>query len=153
MLVFSANQSFAQWGTPDVVETLTDQTRQVELKVKKETFIPNIQGYACPLPAINIPSYQIWDAKLRHNQTFSFGVVGFGLRINDPNMQFCMGWPSPEQVFGVPMNEGDIINLEVRVVRDIVEFDNNGTITTYLRETITSELGGHYLMSDSFVAL
>ncbi len=153
MFVFFANQSHAQWGIPDVVETISDQTRSVELKVAESTFIPNIQGYACALPAINIPFYQIWDAKLRHNQTYAFGVNGYGLRIQDPNMQFCVGWPSPEQVFGVPMNEGDIINLEVRVVREIVEYKVNGENTTYLRETITSELGGHTLFSDALVAL
>ncbi len=137
----------------EVVQTLLDETHETTLRVKEDTFIPNIMGYACPVPAINLDRYQAWHRALNHRRGGDFGVKVFALRIKDPNMQFC-GWPSATKVFGEDFKVGAEFRISIRTVREIVKFTNhNGEESTLLRETISSSLNDKELFSEARVAL
>ncbi|NQY99413.1 MAG: hypothetical protein HRT45_01940 [Bdellovibrionales bacterium] len=126
---------------PEVVQVLHDSSQEIDLEIKESTFIPNILGYACPLPALNLEKWQVWGTRLRHNLNNGFMVTGIGLPIHDPNHRFCTGWPSAEEVFGPEFQVGNTIKVQVRIVRELVEWvDHNDVVQMGLRETVSTML-------------
>ena len=159
ILVFgllSLNMTFAQdfgSGNEVVLEVLVDNTHKTTLIVDEATFIPNIMGYACPVPAINLGRHNSWERALRHNRFAGFGVTTFALQIKDPNMRFCE-WPNATEVFGEDFKVGAEIKMEIRTLREIVKVtDHSGTERTILRETISSSLNNKELFSQARVDL
>jgi hypothetical protein len=137
----------------ELLEVLLDKTHTTILRVEKDTFIPNIMGYACPVPAINLSRHNVWNRALRHNQYASFGVKSFALQIKDPNMRFC-DWPSAASVFGEEFKAGAEVKLEIRTIRELIKLiDHAGVERTILRETISSSLNNKELFSKAQVDL
>lgn len=150
---FFSLPAFAQVKEPEVLEVLFERDFSVSIELKPEVFIPNIQGYACAWPAIDVPSRRLWDMKLFHEMGGGFGVKGTGLAIKNPDMQHC-GWPSPEEVFGSAWVEGAMAQLPVKIKREIVlSEDWNGRKQKMLRETIEASLGKVEVFSEAFVSL
>jgi hypothetical protein len=136
-----------------VLETISDSSHETTLTVREDSFIPNIMGYACPVPAINFDKYLIWDRALNHNQFADFGVRIFALKIKDPNMQFCH-YPTALEVFGEDFIVGAEFKLTIRTVRQIIKvIRRDGSERKILRETISSELGGIALFSKAQLEL
>lgn len=159
LLVLATSIANADPNPPEVIEVLHDQTSEVSLEVAENTFIWNIQGYACPWPGIQIPQWQIWGTALRHRMGGGFMVDGksIALGIVDPNQEFCQGGDdvTPEKVFGISLVPGEKHKLMIRVVRDIVLLSNwdNTKKTKVLRETITTQLGQREIYSEATVSL
>ena len=149
-------QAWSQPTPPEVVKVISEQTRDIEFEVTQGTFIPNIQGYACAWPAIDIPLWRVdWYVKLQHSMGGGFMVDGLGLAVKDLDMQFC-GWPnSPKDVFGADLIVGEKIKLSLKIVRDIVNVHSwdGKTKTLTLRETVTSKFGNQEIYSEAMVAL
>lgn len=136
-----------------VLEVLLDTSQSTVLKIEKDTFIPNIMGYACPVPAINLNRHNVWERALRHNKFAGFGVRSFALQIKDPNMRFC-DWPIATEVFGENFIVGAEVKLEIRTLRELVKFtDHTGAERVILRETISSSLNNKELFSQARVEL
>lgn len=149
--VLSLNTAFAE--REETVQVIFDRTQEAKLTVAADTFIPNIQGYACPVPAINLERWQVWNRSLNHNGFGGFGVKVFALKIKNPNMQFCH-WPTAVEVFGEEFVLGAEFKLTIRTVRELVTFtDHNGDERTVLRETISSSLNDKELISQASVEL
>ena len=109
-------------------------------------------GYACPVPALNLERYSVWNRSLNHSNN-AFGVRIFALRIKDPNMRFC-AWPNAIEVFGEDFKVGNDIKLSINVKRMIVMVTlHDGTEQKILREVITSKLNGKDLISSASVTL
>ncbi len=145
-------QSF-NFANEEVLEVLLDTSHSTVLKIEKDTFIPNIMGYACPVPAINLNRHNVWERALRHNQFAGFGVKSFALQIKDPNMRFC-DWPVSTEVFGEDFIVGAEVKLEIRTLRELIKFtDHAGMERTILRETISSSLNNKELFSQARVEL
>lgn len=137
----------------EVVSTIFERSQSTKLVIEEETFIPNILGYACPVPAINLKKYHVWSMALSHGRFGNFGVKEFALRVKNPNMRFC-NWPVATGVFGPDFIVGAEMSLDILVKRDIIKVDNHdGTFTKYLREDISSELNGILLHSRALVEL
>ena len=129
-----------------------DRSNDTALTIKSDTFIPNIMGYACPVPAINLEKHSVWNRALNHNLP-NFGVRTFALKIKDPNMRFC-DWPSATEIFGEEFVVGAEIKLSIRVKRSIgIIVQHDGKEIQVLREVITSELNGKKLISTATVNL
>lgn len=151
---FSLNSIFAQVFNTDLEpqEVIFENTQQVTLLVKEDTYIPNIQGYACPVPAINLERYHVWDRRLNHN-IGGFMVKNFALSVVNPNMQFC-GQPSATNVFGTDFIKGAKFIMDITTKREIFHNTrNDGKIEKVLVETITSNLNGINLISSAFLSL
>ena len=149
--VLSLNTAFA--GQEETVQIIFDRTQETKLTVTADTFIPNIQGYACPVPAINLDRWHAWNRSLNHSGFGAFGVKVFALKIKNPDMQFC-NWPSATEVFGEDFIVGAEFKLTIRTVRELVTFtDHNGDERTNLRETISSSLNDKELIYQASVEL
>ena len=154
-LMLLSPQAWSQPTPPEVVRVISEQTRDIEVEVTERTFVPNIQGYACAWPAIDIPLWQVdWHVKLKHSIGGGFMVEGLGLAIRNLDMQFC-SWPTPKEVFGMDLIVGEKIKLHLKIVRDIVNVHSwdGKTKTLTLRETISSKLGTQEIYSEALVAL
>ncbi len=155
LTLLSLNTVFAQVFNTDseVKEVLFERTQEVTVEINESTFIPNIQGYACPVPAINLERYHTWNRSLNHNSFGGFMVKVFALRVANPNMQFC-NWPSATEVFGSGFVVGAKIALEITTKREIIHNTrNDGQVEKVLVETISSELAGVDLISIARVSL
>jgi hypothetical protein len=153
--LLSLNTAYAQVFDVDseVVEVLLEGTKEVTLEVNKDTFIPNVQGYACAVPAINLEPYHTRGRALNHNSRRGFMVKTFALVVGNPNMQFC-GWSSATEVFGSEFVVGAKITLSITTKREIVHNTrNDGRVQKVLVETISSELNGIELISVARVSL
>ena len=139
------------WGDTTVVKTLFEQEREAEMTIVEGTFIPNIQGYACAVPAINLPNHMTWNIALRHNP-HGFMVKNIALAVTDPNMQFC-AWSDQQTVFGPQFKNGNKIKMNLKIVRELVEIDNGQTIQQAVRETVSSEVNGRALSSVAMLGL
>lgn len=141
------------WQSEGVPQVIFDESHDVTLRVEEDTFIPNIMGYACPVPAINLNRWQSWHRELNHRGSGDFGVKTFALRIQNPNMQFCH-WPNAQEIFGEDFVVGAEFKMTINTRREIVEVtDHNGKKLTILREIISASLNGKDLFSQAFVSL
>jgi len=146
-------QSFPQGESEEVVELVFEELAESNLIIREDTFIPNIMGYACPVPAINLERHTVWNRALNHRGFGDFGVRVFALRIKDPNMRFC-SFPKAVEVFGEEFKVGAKFKLEIHIKREILKVTtHDGVIHKVLQETISSELAGKELISRARVLL
>ena len=159
VMLLSTQGAMAQFGgqIPEehtVEQVLVKQTNQRSLKIEADSFIPNIMGYACPVPAINVPKWFVWGLALSHNQGGDFGVKEAALRIDKPDMRFCHFPSSPQEIFGEEYQVGSTVELSVTLTRSIVTFVGWDQKTHRgIHETLTTELFGQKLISQGFVSL
>lgn len=126
-----------------VIKTLLDETHTATLRVNENTFIPNIQGYACAVPAINVDRWIMRNSRIRRSSYADFMVNFAALTIHNPNMQFCSGWVTAQQLFGEEFKIGAQFELEIHTLRQIVETEDwNGNPITKVIETVSTELNG-----------
>lgn len=130
-------------------KVLQDKTYVTQLLIHDTTFIPNIMGYACPLPAVNIEPENVLPA-LNHRRIFDFGVTFFALRFKDPNMRFCEPFPNAQKIFGDDFKVGATLPLHVHKVLKVVE-ESSGE--SFMIETIEATLNGVKLDSSVIVSL
>ncbi len=148
---------FAQFGGFDpedfeVEKVLFERVTKQRLKILEDTFIPNIQGYACPVPAINL-NYIPWDVRLKHNPAINFAVTTIGLHIKNPNMQFC-NWPDPKEIFGEEFEIGNELELELLVKRERGILDSKWSDSKeVVVETVSTVLLGRELISVAILDL
>ena len=153
-MLFAGSTRAQDENQVEVVRVLLDETNTYTLEIEADTFIPNIQGYACPVPAINIPRYFMYNARLRPTRNLDFGVKEEALSIKNPNMRFCRGMPTAQTVFGEAFKIGKNLPLKLRFLREIVEFvDHEGKTQTMLRESVTTHFLGQDLVSHGEVLL
>lgn len=120
-----------------VLEVLYEKTTKATLVIKTDTFIPNIMGHACPVPAINFEKYHADDRKLAHNK-ISFGVNIFALEIKHPDMRFC-DRPTATDIFGPDFKLGNKISFSITTKREILIIGHfDGNFHKLLVKTITS---------------
>lgn len=118
------------------------------MRIDEATFIWNIQGYACPVPAINLSRIP-WGVDLRHNKFLSFGVTGMGLTISNPNMQFCGMGDTAESIFG----EEYQIGVEVTLPIKIQKFTYSQGEKKFLNEYVEAELFGVKISSSATIEI
>lgn len=137
-----------------LVKTIYDRTQETTLQIEADTFIENIRGYACPLPAINFKRWHAYAKALEHNKYGDFRVKNWAMALKDPNERFCNFWPDAEQLFGSGFRVGADFKLSIRVQRVIYlrALDGNQT-ELILKETISTELNGVDLISEAEVSL
>jgi hypothetical protein len=129
-----------------VIKTLLDQTHTATLTIEKDTFIPNIMGYGCPVAAINVDRFFFYFSRVRRTLYSDFGVKEEALTIHNPSGRFCTGWASAGKIFGPEYVFGKQVQLEVRTVREIVETEDfNGNTYTKIKEVVSTELFGEKL--------
>ena len=132
-----------------VIKTIQDSSSTRIIKIEENTFIPNIAGYACPVPAINVKKFIFYSAGLKHNRFRNFGVNEYALEVKDPDMRFC-NLPTPVEVFGEEFVVGKIIEVQVRTLLEIIELHSGGQI---LKETVSTDFLGEELESIAKIRL
>jgi len=132
----------------EVKEVISQNSRSKTLWIDEDTFIPNVFGYGCPVPAINVKHLTSRDHALNHMELGAdFNEKGLALEIRDPKMRFCTHiWDT--EIFGEDFVVGGKIEIELSTKREIIQVTKvDGTVRKVLRETITSELNGYGLIS------
>jgi len=111
------------------------QRVQASMQIEADTFIPNIMGYACQMPAINFPlssssglGFVNYYLKLSHGSYYDYGVKPghIGLRIHNPNYRFCAGFRGVKEIFGDQYEVGKKILMDVLILRKLVEVSSDG---------------------------
>ena len=148
MLVLVSFSTFAS-QEEKVIKVLSDFKHKESIEIQKDTFIHNILGYACPVPAINVSPMVFHFAALKHNRFRSFGVKDFALEVEDPNMRFCE-WPSAFEIFGEEYFIGETVVVKIRTLLEIVERVDG---TQRLRETVSTNFLGERLVSNAEISL
>lgn len=135
---------------------LLDTQQETEIEITDETFIQNIQGYACAVPAIQIYDYQFGSAELKHARIFEFGVSANheALIIKQAGGAFCSGFNGAVAIFGEGYLIGSRHKITVRTLRSIIiAKDWDGSHRRMLLEVVSSELLGVKLESTASLLL
>ena len=148
-LSLSANSIMAaNFGdVEEVIEVISNNTVERTLYVDEDTFIPNVFGYGCPVPAIKIK--YIWKRQQALNHSRPGGALdeGIALEIGDPRMRFCSHLTA-EEIFGEDFKAGAEMKIDMTTKREILLVTSeDGSARKILRETISGELNGLDLVS------
>jgi len=139
-----------------VESVLLDTKKETVLEIEEDTFIRNIQGYACPVPAIQVHRFQFGEAELNHNGFVDFGVLAHkeAFIVKQEGGAFCSGNSNALAIFGEAYVVGSTHKMTVSTVRSIViAKDHEGVHKKMLLEVISSELLGVKLNSTASMLL
>lgn len=139
-----------------VDEVLVSQTTEHEIEIKEDTFLHNIQGYACALPGIQIDKSLFYGASLEHREFYEMGVVADNQAlIVKKNQNECFGFPdNAQEVFGNDFLVGSKHKLKLKLERSLVTVENfEGKHVKVLLETLSSNLLGVEIQSSASVSL
>jgi hypothetical protein len=154
--MLSAGPSPAKGATNEtVLKTVYDRSTDETLLVERDTYIQNIWGYACPVPAVHLNAWHANDRLLRHNNGFSSDIVRrLALEIKDPNYRFCNTIPDMKKLFGEDFKVGAKLKIRIRVVRQVIlATTSHGITEKLLRESISTQIGGTELESVAEIRL
>lgn len=146
-------QSWEDERVVSVVQVLSTEEITLDHVVSEDTFVPNLNGYACPWPGIKEEFVFKFLTGLRHGR-HDFDRDSLRVKFNMPN-EFCAGdWPTGEEVFGPEYVAGAVFKLTYKITRDVVNFkDFDDSIVPYLREVVSTTLLGRELRSVAHVKL
>lgn len=155
-----ASASLASEKDDHILKVLKKSSQNTELYIQDDTFIFNINGYACQWPGLKIPTFQTMH-ELNHNKPYvRIGGDDYSLAIGlkDPNLQFCKNLGSAQSVFGKEFITGS--KLPIKITRLLDEREGlrtdrqgNSTLTNLIHETITVELNGRIVESSAEINL
>ena len=126
-----------------------------KLTLKKDTFIWNIQGYACQVPAIQVPRQVFYESKLKQAEPYEYGVRpgNEAFVIKQKGMGFCSA-NVEQSIFGPEFVTGQTKEIQVTTERALVTYeDNEGKARKALREIVSTNLLGVELESTAYVLL
>ena len=154
VILLNVGVASAQGQQEEVLEVLFERDFDYSIEIKEDTFIPNIQGYACAVPAINVPRHLFYSTALKHNRYGGFMVKEEALIVANFEMRFC-SWPSVEQIFGPDYEVGKKVKINLKLKREIVLVTNDwdGKERKVLKETLSTKLFDAELESVGMVSL
>lgn len=152
VLLMATTNIFAQ-NMPTTIK-ISENTRTIthELLIEDDTFIHNIRGYACPLPAFNLSPNIKYELNLSHIHN-GFRVKTAALALSNPNMRFC-NFQTAQEVFGDEFKVGNTIDVNIDIkttVKKIIFLDGKEIIR--YTEKLTAELNGEKLHSEASLSL
>ncbi len=157
MLSFSAEARFDfDLEIISVESVLLDSKRETVLEIEEDTFIRNIQGYACAVPAIQVLNFQFGQAELNHNGSVDFGVKAHheAFIVKQEGGAFCSALGDANDIFGENYVVGSNHRITVSTVRSIViAKDWEGVPKKMLLEVVSTELLGVKLVSTASMLL
>ncbi|WP_374073587.1 hypothetical protein [Bdellovibrio bacteriovorus] len=158
MLGFFGNVHAAE-SKDKVAAIISENVVNAELEIEQNTFVWNVNGYACQLPGLRIP--KVWfdfNEQLKHDDLFGTDDQYRAIGLKNPNFKFCIDHADAEKAFGKEFIPGAKLPMKITVKREIrigERYDSAGKLVKIrvLVETTTVEVNNRELESVAEVNL
>lgn len=133
-----------------IIKNLRESTRTYSFEVERDSYVFNVNGYACQWPGLKIADWML-EVSLNHDRKFGSDENHLAIGIKNPNHQYCSAFAGATDVFGKGFKEGAQLPMTVKNRLDQVEreiIDETQQIKQKLiRETINININGQELES------
>ncbi len=156
---FLAHPGFAGEKNDTILKVLKHSSERSTLFVEENTFVFNLNGYACQWPGLRVLN-MVAQQELNHNKHNRMGSDEsyLAIGIKDPNMHFCHHIGDAETVFGKELVAGAELPIKITRVLDSRQGkrmgpDGNLTMVRLIHETITIKINGRTIESTAEINL
>ncbi len=156
---FLAHAGFAGEKDDTILKVLKQSSERPTLTIEADTFVWNINGYACQWPGLKVPKWLAQD-ELNHNKFYREGSdeSHIAIGIKGPNMQFCQEFGNAEAVFGKELVTGAKLPIKINRILDSRKGERMGPdgsliMVRLIHETITIKINGRTIESTAEINL
>lgn len=140
----------------EVLQVLKNHDRSTTYYVDKQSYVFNVNGYACAWPGLRIPDSDL-DQDLNHYRKFGSDGHRLAVGIKNPNQRFCLGIPGAQVVFGPEFVNGAQLPMKIHRVLELIQRTSDDADQPknqkLIRETITITINGRELETIAVITL